>query len=41
MLSFNFIGLQFVALALIMMIGSYSGYRLLELRRFSAMTEKP
>ena len=40
-LSFNFIGLQFVALALIMMIGSYSGYRLLELRRFGAMTEKP
>jgi hypothetical protein len=33
-LSFNFIGLQFVALALIMLLGSYSGYRLLELRRF-------
>ena len=35
-LSFNFIGLQFVALALIMLVGSYTGYRLLELRRFSA-----
>jgi hypothetical protein len=33
-LSFNFIGLQFVVLAVIMLLGSYSGYRLLELRRF-------
>lgn len=39
-LSFNFIGLQFVALALIMLLGSYSGYRLLELRRFSAFAER-
>jgi hypothetical protein len=39
-LSFNFIGLQFVALALIMLIGSYTGYRLLELRRFSAFNEE-
>ena len=39
-LSFNFIGLQFVALALIMLIGSYTGYRLLELRRFSAFGDK-
>ncbi len=38
-LSFNFIGLQFVALALIMLIGSYGGYRLLELRRFAALTQ--
>lgn len=36
-LSFNFIGLQFVALALIMLLGSYSGYRLLELRRFKPL----
>ena len=35
-LTFNFIGLQFVALALIILIGNYNGYRLLELRRFSA-----
>ena len=33
-LTFNFIGLQFVMLALIMLIGNYNGYRLLELRRF-------
>lgn len=39
-LSFNFIGLQFVALALIMLIGSYSGYRLLELRRFGAFKRR-
>jgi len=39
-LTFNFIGLQFVVLALIMLIGSYSGYRLLELWRFSPFAEK-
>lgn len=36
-LTFNFIGLQLVILALIMLIGSYSGYRLLELYRFAAI----
>lgn len=39
-LTFNFIGLQFVILALIILIGNYNGYRLLELRRFLAMTDK-
>ncbi|MDH3441121.1 MAG: inactive transglutaminase family protein [Gammaproteobacteria bacterium] len=39
-LSFNFVGLQFVALALIMLLGSYSGYRLLELRRFSPFSDQ-
>ncbi|GJM08477.1 MAG: gonadoliberin III [Lysobacteraceae bacterium] len=38
-LSFNFIGLQFVVLALIVLIGNYSGYRLLELRRFRVMAK--
>jgi hypothetical protein len=38
-LSFNFIGLQLVVLALIVMIGNYNGYRLLELRRFLALTD--
>jgi len=38
-LSFNFIGLQFVVLALIMLLGSYSGYRLLELWRFKPLVE--
>lgn len=36
-LTFNFIGIQFVVLALVIMIGSYTGYRLLELKRFSVM----
>jgi len=38
-LSFNFMGLQLVVLALILLIGNYNGYRLLELRRFSAVAE--
>lgn len=38
-LSFNFMGLQFVVLALIMLLGSYSGYRLLELRRFRPIVD--
>ena len=38
-LSFNFIGLQFVVLAVIMLLGSYSGYRLLELRRFKSLVD--
>lgn len=36
-LTFNFIGIQFVVLALVIMIGSYTGYRLLELKRFSVL----
>ncbi|MDX1480188.1 MAG: inactive transglutaminase family protein [Woeseiaceae bacterium] len=39
-LTFNFIGLQLVVLALIIMIGNYNGYRLLELRRFLPMVEQ-
>jgi hypothetical protein len=39
-LSFNFLGLQFVALALIMLLGSYTGYRLLELRRFKPLADQ-
>lgn len=38
-LTFNFLGLQFVLLALIMLVGSYSGYRLLELRRFKPIVD--
>ncbi|NVK36894.1 MAG: inactive transglutaminase family protein [Gammaproteobacteria bacterium] len=33
-LTFNFIGIQFVVLSLVLLIGSYTGYRLLELTRF-------
>ncbi len=36
-LTFNFLGLQFVIMALVLLIGNYTGYRLLELRRFQPM----
>lgn len=36
-LTFNFLGLQFVMMALVLLIGNYTGYRLLELRRFRPM----
>jgi len=36
-LSFNFLGLQLILLAIILMLGNYTGYRLLELRRFKPL----
>lgn len=33
-LTFNFLGLQLVLMALVLILGSYTGYRLLEFRRF-------
>ena len=36
-LTFNFIGLQLVVLAIILMLGNYTGYRLTELRRFQPL----
>ncbi|WP_372881015.1 inactive transglutaminase family protein [Psychromonas sp.] len=38
-LMFNFIGLQFVVMAFVLLLGSYTGYRLLELRRFKPMLD--
>lgn len=38
-LTFNFIGLQLIILALILILGTYTGYRLSELRRFKAFSE--
>ena len=38
-LSFNFLGLQAIFLALILMMGRYTGYRLTELARFTSLTE--
>lgn len=38
-LSFNFPELNLVVVALIMLLGRYTGYRLLELRRFQAMDQ--
>lgn len=36
-ITFNFIGLQLVIMALVLLCGSYTGYRLLELNRFHAL----
>ncbi len=33
-LTFNFLGLQLVFMAMVLLVGNYTGYRLLELRRF-------
>ena len=38
-LTFNFPELNLVALALIMLMGQYTGYKLSELRRFRAMVD--
>ncbi|MBD1575409.1 inactive transglutaminase family protein [Vibrio sp. S11_S32] len=37
--TFNFIGTQFIILACILSLGNYTGYRLLELRRFKPLAE--
>ncbi|MEH6453098.1 MAG: inactive transglutaminase family protein [Psychromonas sp.] len=39
-LMFNFMGLQFVVMGLVLLLGSYTGYRLLELRRFKPLADK-
>ena len=36
-LTFNFLGVQLILMALILLLGNYTGYRLLELRRFSPL----
>ncbi|MCW8333939.1 inactive transglutaminase family protein [Vibrio sp. SCSIO 43135] len=38
-LTFNFIGLQLIVLATILLLGTYTGYRLTELRRFKPLAE--
>ena len=38
-LTFNFIGIQLIILAVILMLGNYTGYRLSELRRFKPLAE--
>ncbi|WP_413478032.1 inactive transglutaminase family protein [Vibrio hibernica] len=37
--TFNFIGTQFIILACILALGNYTGYRLLELKRFKPLAE--
>jgi len=39
-LTFNFLGLQLVMLALLLVLGNYTGYRLSEFRRFRPMVER-
>ncbi|MDP5255052.1 MULTISPECIES: inactive transglutaminase family protein [unclassified Vibrio] len=38
-LTFNFIGIQLIILATILLLGTYTGYRLSELRRFKPLAE--
>lgn len=38
-LTFNFLGIQLILMALVLMAGNYTGYRLLELKRFKPMVE--
>ena len=40
-LAFNFMGVQLVILSIVLLAGSYTGYRLLELRRFADMEDEP
>ncbi len=39
-LMFNFIGLQFVCMALVLLLGRYTGYRLFELARFKNLLQR-
>lgn len=39
-LTFNFLGLQLIFMAMILLLGSFTGYRLLELHRFYSMVQK-
>lgn len=39
-LTFNFLGLQLVILALVLLIGNYTGYRLSELKRFRPLADE-
>ena len=39
-ITFNFIGIQLVILAVILMLGNYTGYRLSELKRFKPLVKE-
>ncbi len=39
-LTFNFLGLQLILMALVLLLGNYTGYRLLELRRFRPLLKR-
>jgi hypothetical protein len=39
-LTFNFLGLQLIFMAFVLLLGNYTGYRLLELRRFQPLLKR-
>ncbi len=39
-LTFNFLGLQLIIMALVLLLGTYTGYRLFELHRFYALVKR-
>ncbi|MCE2596676.1 UUP1 family membrane protein [Motilimonas cestriensis] len=39
-ITFNFLGVQLIIMSLVLLLGSYTGYRLLELHRFKSMVGK-
>ena len=38
-ITFNFLGVQLILMAVILLLGNYTGYRLLELRRFQPLAK--
>jgi len=39
-LTFNFLGLQLIIIAVILLLGTFTGYRLSELKRFYALVKE-
>ena len=39
-ITFNFLGLQLVVMAVVLLLGNYTGYRLTELKRFKPLVDE-
>jgi len=39
-LTFNFLGLQLILMATVLLLGNYTGYRLSELKRFKPLVDE-
>ena len=39
-LTFNFLGLQLIIVAVVLLLGNYTGYRLSELKRFKPLVDE-
>lgn len=39
-ITFNFLGLQFILMSIVLLLGNYTGYRLLELKRFKPLVNR-